>query len=91
MQGWHLIQIYTLSKVCNEGTISITIDFQDNMKMKCSLLILAVIVSGGHCQLENCYGWECLNEYVYREDNSLSWTLLDQRLEVRDRNWISIL
>jgi len=54
------------------------------MKMKCSLLILAVIVSGGHCQLENCYGWECLNEYVYREDNSLSWTLLDQRLEVDD-------
>ena len=29
-------------------------------------------------------GWDCLHEYVHREDNSLEWRLLDTRLEVED-------
>ena len=29
-------------------------------------------------------GWECLNEYVHRDDGSLDWRLLEARLEVED-------
>ena len=33
---------------------------------------------------QECQGYDCLRDYVFKEDDALEWTLLDHRLDVED-------
>ena len=70
-----IISIFHLFSLCNG------LKFSQECKVSAHSTPEFKLVTRLCCVIQ---GWDCLHEYVHREDNSLEWRLLDTRLEVED-------